>query len=376
MGDEFVKIDNNKVIFFLNISNSEQWISIFNTNIKQTAVDTEPTESIEELRKEFTDYKLSTEKRLETLEKQNEVNQFKTFKDVIAEFKAFVTTNGYSKLLGTNCFFKKMLWLIFVVPLFAYCMFVVYESLYDFYQFHVVTQVLVKDEEAMVFPAITFCIKAFTTDQISMIGGNFSRAFHSCIFINETSHACSLDDFEKTSIFAVDHNGTCLLECYKFNGGRNPISTSRFGAYSGLRIQFNISENEFLSYYVSDNAFQPTSAEMMSINQPHEIVLVSIRKTVDIKLPWPYNNCTQCKSVSYGIDENVYNPYQGWDNVLKMNFFLAENKYTEISQLVKTTGADLISSTGGVLGLFLELSFISSYRFLIFLFEVAFQGAC
>lgn len=127
-----------------------------------------------------------------------------------------------------------------------------------------------------------------------------------------------------------------------------------------------------MSYYVSDNSVEPTYSEMTSINQPHEIILAGIKKTVDVKLPWPYNNCTQCKSVYYEIDENVFNPYESLDELLAMNFFLSESKYTEISQLIKTTEADLISSTGGVLGLFLELSFFSFYRFFIFLFDVFF----
>lgn len=50
--------------------------------------------------------------------------------------------------------------------------------------------------------------------------------------------------------------------------------------------------------------------------------------------------------------------------------FFAEDVYWEISQTIKTTSADLISNTGGVLGLFLELSFTSSYRFINFLFDI------
>ena len=49
-----------------------------------------------------------------------------------------------------------------------------------------------------------------------------------------------------------------------------------------------------------------------------------------------------------------------------MNFYYTERKYTEISQMVKVTGADFVSNTGGVLGLFLELSFLSVYRFVIY----------
>ena len=327
--------------------------------------------SIEELRKELAEYKISTDIRLNALKTQNEANQFRTFKDVKAEFKAFVTVSGYSKLLGTRSLFTKLLWLICVIPLFAYCLFLVHTSLEEFLQYHVVTQVLVKDEDTMVFPAITFCIREISPKNIfQLVAVDFAGAFQNCTFTNETFHICTLDNFEKTPIY--DHQYGIHHDCYKFNGGLNPISTSIFGVQSGLIIQFNISAYEFVSYYVGKNTIEPKISDMSTINQPHEIVLAGIKKTVDIKLPVPYNNCTECRTVSYDINEYVFNPYQIITNLTIMNFFLSESRYTEISQLVKTSKADLISNAGGVLGLFLEVSFLSFHRLLIFLFDVVF----
>jgi hypothetical protein len=57
-------------------------------------------------------------------------------------------------------------------------------------------------------------------------------------------------------------------------------------------------------------------------------------------------------------------------NVLNMNFFYLDRHYTDISQVAKTSVADLIANTGGVLGLFLELSFLSVYRFLLIGFDL------
>lgn len=59
-------------------------------------------------------------------------------------------------------------------------------------------------------------------------------------------------------------------------------------------------------------------------------------------------------------------------SVLEINFFFSKNKHTELTQAIKTTEADLIANAGGVLGLFLELSFLSAYRFIGFLFDVLF----
>ena len=55
--------------------------------------------------------------------------------------------------------------------------------------------------------------------------------------------------------------------------------------------------------------------------------------------------------------------------LLMLNFYYSDRKYTDITQSVKVTLADFISNNGGILGLFLELSFFSAYRFILFIFD-------
>jgi hypothetical protein len=57
-------------------------------------------------------------------------------------------------------------------------------------------------------------------------------------------------------------------------------------------------------------------------------------------------------------------------SVYEVNFHFLNNKYTELTQVVKTTEADLISSTGGVLGLFLDLSFYQAFCFLGYILDL------
>ena len=57
------------------------------------------------------------------------------------------------------------------------------------------------------------------------------------------------------------------------------------------------------------------------------------------------------------------------ENLLTALFEYESLKYTQISQIPKMTFVDLVSNTGGVLGVFLELSFFSVYRMLYFLIE-------
>ena len=60
------------------------------------------------------------------------------------------------------------------------------------------------------------------------------------------------------------------------------------------------------------------------------------------------------------------------ENISLINFFYSSNKYTELSQTVKTTEIDLISNAGGTLGLFLDFTFLSVARTICQLYEILF----
>ncbi len=58
-----------------------------------------------------------------------------------------------------------------------------------------------------------------------------------------------------------------------------------------------------------------------------------------------------------------------FDNLIYINVYFEEIKYTEITQIPKTTPVDLASSIGGSLGLFLGMSFLSFIQ----LFEIIYE---
>ena len=103
-------------------------------------------------------------------------------------------------------------------------------------------------------------------------------------------------------------------------------------------------------------------------------VLKNISKNnARFELKFDYSeNCShicplECSSISFDDFQNEIIDQSG---ILQLNFFYSDLKYTEITQSVKTTQTDLISNTGGVLGLFLELSFLSAYRFITFVLDI------
>ena len=57
------------------------------------------------------------------------------------------------------------------------------------------------------------------------------------------------------------------------------------------------------------------------------------------------------------------------ENIRVLFIYQKEIKYTHMSQTAKMTFIDLVSNFGGVLGVFLELSFFSVYRLVYFVLE-------
>ncbi len=59
-------------------------------------------------------------------------------------------------------------------------------------------------------------------------------------------------------------------------------------------------------------------------------------------------------------------------HLIRINIFMSDNNYTDITQSVKVTEADVVSNVEGVASLFLDLSFAHVHRFIIYVFKVFF----
>ena len=66
-------------------------------------------------------------------------------------------------------------------------------------------------------------------------------------------------------------------------------------------------------------------------------------------------------------NEMPYGAYGGEQS--SFNFYYNDRRYTEIAQKEKMTAANFIANTGGVLGLFLEISFLTGCRFIMSIFD-------
>ena len=66
--------------------------------------------------------------------------------------------------------------------------------------------------------------------------------------------------------------------------------------------------------------------------------------------------------------ENLLNHSLDPSTFISIQISFDELQYTHMSQTAKMTGTDLVSNIGGVLGVFIEMSFFSFYRFITFFF--------
>ena len=212
------------------------------------------------------------------------------------------------------------------------------------------------------------------------------------------------------------------------------LFSTKFGKYTGLTIIGNMTKKGYFYYFVGDNHVRPVFLEFYKYLQPRNNIYVGIKKTVDRQLPEPYNSCKKVitsetshlvkkileqnityrkvtcydfcleeyasknklsiKDVINGNDFNYTedcselcplecdsNLFETVENVniiddgssysyLKVNFHYMDDRYTEMIQAVKITEADLVSNTGGVIGLFLDISFYHAYKFLAYIIDM------
>ncbi len=328
------------------------------------------------------------------------------------------------------------------------CVFYATLNIQAFQEYDVVTQFKIIENETVTFPAITLCFFKYDSVppdldlmKIQYTDLNISQVLHDCYYDNPKKR-CSPNDFEPIVI----HNYFLGVKaiCHKFNGGKDakknkiPIRRSnKFGKYSGLTIGANLTENSFMLFHICDNLEMPVYQELINRIQPEKISYVSIKKTINRKLPEPFTDCKdninaqtsrvvkfmleednityrrancyelclvefafsqnltsesilnsddflnfktncsddcplECTSSIFEVVESEWQISGRDSHFIRVNFYMSDDKYTEITQSVKVTEADVVSNVGGVVGLFLDLSFAHVHRFIFYVFEVFF----
>lgn len=277
----------------------------------------------------------------------------------------------------------------------------------DYTAYDVISQTKTHHFKNDTFPAITLC-------------SYFEITITQCIF---NSKSCQ-SEFET---FKDLRDGT-TEQCYRFNSNGTYNGT---GLHMKINF-FQYPSKTYI--YITDKYVNNFRSQIPTIFKPGSEYDVFFNKLVDIKLPQPYNpcltmqdesyrqqncidsciynnlhsklNCTipgfymspnlqmcshpenasdiyeaqclgecelkECKSISYEValsSDELPNYSTFFASTVFLNFRFSSN-YLEISQVPKTTQADMLASLGGMLGVFLGSNLLSIVEILEYLIEI------
>jgi len=209
----------------------------------------------------------------------------------------------YSAVLGTSNPLLKLLWILFFLLLFSAFIQNVYENIYDFFQYTVVTEIKTVNEFPMAFPAITLCLvslPSFSSD-LDPVKSLFYYKFNGVI-----SHFEDVESFEKETQFNIIYKSKSMT-CFVFNGGRNSSghsieikTTKQTGLISGFSFVFYLPKDHFLIYYVNEAKVRPTSTELESNRYilPGSWSYFRLEKSIETKVEYPYSSCKKLEAFS------------------------------------------------------------------------------
>jgi hypothetical protein len=219
--------------------------------------------------------------KIELLTRRTEsvTDKIKSFKSLKQELSGIFSYNGYSSLLHTKNFFKKVFCIICMIALFSACVFYVAENYSDFKEYNVLTQIKIKENKTMLFPAVTVCLYDSKNRALVI---DLGKVLNDCYYDSSKSKF-SKTDFENFNVTNARRGD--VYNCYKFNGGldfakrqTSILTSKKFGKYTGLTLNLTLTRNEIMFYYVGDNSVKPVFSEFTNFIQTGKSVFIGIIK--------------------------------------------------------------------------------------------------
>lgn len=313
----------------------------------------------------------------------------------------------------------KLVWILTSLAFLSLGLYLTYNSIKDYVEYHVITNTRRVLQLPVIFPAVTFCGINLTIADI-----NFNISFFKTSKISPTDFE-EMTDVETFVLSPISHT------CIRFNGYRNDsvqlktVSGTDFETNS-LYIYFNQVTAETVTFVTPNdlNSYSPTSPIGLF---PGKLNNLYVTSTIDKKLPEPYNRCLnesesyhkencveQCiqskisdiynctltgyyqdqrldicsaKSLYYKANTDCESECQ--DGCISKSYFVtttedlpvnnsslqvwvlfANLRFTQITQIPKMTLFDLIGSIGGTLGVFVGFQILSIIEIFQFIFDI------
>jgi len=197
--------------------------------------------------------------------------------------------------------FLRMLWTVFILASLTTCHYYLVLIILDYFKYTTITSIDQVYESQMEFPTISFC-SANTNDT------NFNEI--SILKLNFNYNQLLNQSFQLNDYFEV-FKDSIYNQCYRFNSGKTIMRSTYPGFLYGFNIDFYFQTNnpDFgqLALFIHNHSMPPPTlfgfADIISAGCSY---FYEIDKTLNVKLPQPYNDCL--KDVSqFSFNKTIIN---------------------------------------------------------------------
>ena len=172
--------------------------------------------------------------------------------------------------------FLSFLWLVFFLIGVGGGIFMIHQSVDQFLQYGVITTTIIKRENEMTMPAITFCSLYNPKDLIL-----------SCVF---EPNKCKMTNFEMYNRYGY------LFYCVQINHGTNVTELAK-ATGDGKRYGYTIYAYlpSSIPFVITDNSAKIVPENMHQHIHPGQLMEIALSKTNQTALGQTYSNCNETK---------------------------------------------------------------------------------
>jgi hypothetical protein len=200
------------------------------------------------------------------------------------------TAYGVPHLFRSKRMFNRIFWLCFLVMSTIVSVYYVYAEIMEYFKYEVVTTAKYEYNQPAQFPTVTFCARnlGFHSNLSQLVSRDIRFGYDYSIGVEPANH------FES---FSNQDHGTC----FRFNSGKNltghsiPIKNTTIGGRDDSLL-LRVNSIYTLIVWIHDRRSPPKIQNRNNHDSPVFVTnstktYLVIDKTVDEKLPEPYNRC-------------------------------------------------------------------------------------
>ena len=241
-------------------------------------------------------------------------------KEKTYKFFSQSTSHGFPRMVTSDHIIFKGFWVVFTTLSLGYCLYVCYQTVDYYYSWPIVTNVKRITSAPFIFPTLTICSandywKTYTNGQRQERNITYDHTIEQFLLLNESRMSGENLNKSQLEFFKIAH---FFGDCLRFNGNGSEIATSSDDVFQltlNKSIDIRISNTESISYTLVNPSYE------IYVNDPYMKSLLKYqgfsvdvgsgdmmglqKVETEIRLPLPYNNCTDAAEVSYRIDNCV-----------------------------------------------------------------------